>query len=51
MNAHVTLDQTADGWHIEVDHVDAVVVDTHGSKVNVELDPTPGDAPLVVSLD
>lgn len=53
MTAHVTIDQTADGWIVEATDADDVIVTTEGSSVLVAVHPDDDDTgkPLAVGLE
>ncbi len=54
MTAHITIDQTSDGWQVEATGADDVVVETSGSAVTVAVHPDDDDTskkPLAVSLE
>ena len=52
MSAHITLDQTATGWKIEVTDADQVIIETDGAALLVALHPDEDDTvkPLDVTL-
>lgn len=53
MSAKVTIEQTADGWSVEVTDGDDVVVETKGSSIVVAIHPDDDDQqgkPLGVAL-
>jgi len=53
MSAHITVDQTPNGWRVEVTEGDDVVVETNGDSLAIAVHPDDDDAPgkpLDVSL-
>lgn len=54
MTARATVNQTDDGWRIELTEVESGVIETHDSTIIIRIDPDADDqapTPLAVSLE